>query len=64
MTRPTYDSVFAQAQQLTREEQRRLRDELTALLERPPTPPAGREPLATVEATLEKIDRNPEIEGT
>ena len=37
---------------------------LTALSEEPAEPPAGRESQASVEATLDKIDDNPQIEGT
>ncbi len=56
-----YATLLGQAQLLSPEEQRRLRDELTAMID---AQPAGREPLENVEATLERIDSNPEIEGT
>ena len=64
MTPMRYDDVLELARQLAPEERRRLQAALTALLEQPAEPPAGREPQASVEATLDKIDDNPQIEGT
>ncbi len=67
MTPMRYDDVLELARQLAPEDQRRLQAALTALLEQPAEPaepPAGREPQASVEATLGKIDDNPQIEGT
>ncbi len=64
MTPMGYDDVLELARQLPPEDRRRLQAALTALLEQPAEPPTGREPQASVEATLDKIDDNPQIEGT
>ncbi len=64
MTPMGYDDVLELARQLAPEEQRRLHTALTALLEQPGEQPEGREPHTSVEATLDKIDDNPQIEGT
>ena len=61
---PTYDEVLAAARRLTPEEQHRLRDELAALDRQQAEQRPDKEPLPTVSETLDKIDRNPEIEGT
>lgn len=61
---PTYDEVLAAARRLPPEEQQRLRDELAALIRQQTQQRPDREPLPTVAETLDKIDRNPEIEGT
>ncbi len=59
-----YDDVLELTRQLAPEDQRRLHAALTTLLEQPSEQPAGREPQASVETTLDKIDDNPQIEGT
>ena len=64
MTPMRYDDVLELARQLAPEDRRRLQAALTALSEEPAEPPAGRESQASVEATLDKIDDNPQIEGT
>jgi hypothetical protein len=64
MPTPTYDEVLAAARRLAPEEQHRLRDELAALVRQQTEHLPDREPLATIAETLDKIDRNPEIEGT
>ncbi len=59
-----YDDVLELTRQLAPEDQRRLHAVLTALLEQSSEQPASREPQASVETTLDKIDDNPQIEGT
>jgi hypothetical protein len=64
MSMPTYDEVLAAARRLPPEEQQRLRDELAALIRQQTEQRPDKEPLPTIAETLDKIDRNPEIEGT
>jgi len=64
MTKVDYETVLARARSLSPEEQQRLREELTVMLDGKAELPDGREPVENVTETLKKIDEDPGIEGT